>query len=93
MSKREVTIELFQCDHVDETGEKCELEGERQAIKQCALCQTDLCSRHYDYLAVTRYGGTFLSYFFCKEHADEFTDTLIKTFGDSRPITTGGMAK
>lgn len=93
MSKREVTIELFRCDHVDDSGNRCELEGERQSIKQCALCKTDLCSRHYEYLSVTKHGGTILSYFFCKKHADEFIDTLINSFGDSRPITTGGMAK
>ncbi|MGH7885837.1 MAG: hypothetical protein ACRENO_09100 [Thermodesulfobacteriota bacterium] len=93
MSKREVKINLYQCDHADESGTRCDLEGERQAIKQCALCKTDLCSRHYEYLSVTRHGGVYLSYFFCPKHSDEFMDTLIKTFGDTRPIITGGMAK
>lgn len=93
MSKKKITLEVFQCDHVDDENGRCDMEGERQAIKQCAMCNNDLCSRHYQMLCVTRGGSTILSYFFCASHADEFLDTLIKTFGDSRPVAYAGMAK
>ena len=93
MSKKTVTLEIFQCDHMDDSSNQCNIEGERQAIKQCALCQKDLCSRHYEMLTVNRHGGTILSYFFCSEHADEFIETLVKTFGDTKPIPYAGMAK
>lgn len=94
MAKKTVSIEVFECDHVDENGARCANEGPRQAIKECALCRKDLCSRHYETLSVTRMGGTTaLTYFFCSEHADEFLNTLVKTFGDTRPIPYAGMAK
>lgn len=93
MSRKQVTIDIYQCDFVDERGSPCTIEGERQAIKQCAMCKKDLCSRHYQVLSVTKSGGTLLTYFFCPEHAEEFVQTLIKTFGDSRPVPYAGMAK
>jgi hypothetical protein len=94
MSKKTVTIEVFECDHVDGNGVRCANEGPRQAIKECALCRRDLCSRHYEMLSVTRMGGmNALTYFFCSEHADEFLSTLIKTFGDTGPVAYAGMAK
>ncbi len=93
MSKKQITVDIFQCDYEDEENGRCTIEGERQAIKQCAMCKMDLCSRHYQMLSVTKSGGTILSYFFCPEHSEEFVDTLIKTFGDSRPVPYAGMAK
>lgn len=95
MSKKQVTIDIYECDQLDEDGVRCTIEGERQAIKQCALCKKDLCNRHYEALSVTRTGGggTLLTYFFCSEHSEEFLVTLIKTFGDTRPIPYAGMAK
>lgn len=94
MAKKRVTIELLVCDHVDGNGVSCVMEGERQAIKECALCKKDLCSKHYEVLSVTRMGGlTVLTYFFCYEHAQEFLNTLKKTFGDTGPVAYGGMAK
>lgn len=93
MSKREVTIEIYKCDHKNDSGESCTVEGERQSIKVCAMCNKDLCSRHYQVLTVTRGGSNVLSYFFCPDHADEFVETLVKTFGDTRPVPYAGMAK
>lgn len=93
MSKKQITIDIFQCDHKDGNGERCNIEGERQAIKGCVMCIKDLCSRHYHVLSVTRSGSIVLTYFFCSEHSDEFIETLVKTFGDTRPIPYAGMAK
>lgn len=93
LSKKQITVDIYQCDHIDEESSRCDIEGERQSIKQCAMCKMDLCSRHYQMLSVTRSGSTLLSYFFCPKHAEEFIDTLVKTFGDSRPISYAGMAK
>lgn len=94
MSKRTVEIDLFQCDNIDDkNGERCTSEGERQQIRQCALCNMDLCSRHYQTLSVSSNNVRYLTYFFCKDHSKEFIETLIKTFGDVSPIESGGMAK
>ena len=93
MSKKEVTVEIFQCDDNESDGTRCTIEGERMAIKGCAMCSKDLCSRHYHVLNVTKSGSIALTYFFCSEHADEFIDTLKKTFGDTGPIAYAGMAK
>ena len=94
MSKKTITIEMYQCDHVLEDGTRCENEGERQGIKSCALCQKDLCGRHYEQITVSSRGGRdTLTYHFCDDHTQEFMDTLINTFGDTRPVSYGGMAK
>jgi hypothetical protein len=94
MSKKTITVEMYQCDHTDEKGNRCINEGERQAVKECAMCKKDLCSRHYEMLTVSRMGGgTALSYFFCSDHAKEFIKTLAKTFGDTSPVPYAGMAK
>ena len=94
MSKRTVEIDLFQCDHMDsKTGERCSSEGERQQIRQCTLCNMDLCSRHYQSVSVSSNNVRYLTYFFCADHSTEFIDTIIRTFGDTSPIESGGMAK
>ncbi len=94
MAKRTVTIEVFQCDYVDEKGVPCTNDGSRQAIKECAVCKKDLCSRHYEMFSLSNTSGrTSLTYFFCQEHAEEFINTLIKTLGDTRPVPYAGMAK
>jgi len=94
MSKKTITVDIFQCDDVEGNGSRCTNQGERQAIKECSMCKKDLCSRHYQMLSINKMGGvTALSYFFCAEHAEEFINTLIKTFGDTGPIPYAGMAK
>ena len=94
MSKKAITVEMYQCDHVFEDGTRCDNEGERQGIKSCALCQKDLCGRHYEQITVSSRGGRdTLTYHFCEDHTEEFMDTLINTFGDTRPVSYGGMAK
>ena len=93
MSKKTIEVEIYQCDNTDESGEKCDLEGERNSIKECAKCGMDLCSRHYQFLTVTRHGANILSYHFCHDHANEFVDALIERYGDSRSVPYAGTAK
>ena len=93
MSMRTVKVEMFQCDYVDKNGERCDTEGERLQIRECALCHMDLCSRHYQTLSVSNNNVRYLTYFFCENHSDEFVNTLMQTFGDVSPVETGGMAK
>ncbi|HZX14568.1 MAG TPA: hypothetical protein VFF49_09250 [Thermodesulfobacteriota bacterium] len=98
MSMKIVTVEVFQCDHVDEKGVQCTSDGSRQAIKECSVCKKDLCSRHFETFSLSRLSspnsaGTSLTYFFCWGHAEEFVNTLVKTLGDTRPVPYGGMAK
>ncbi len=94
MAKKRITIDVYQCDNLDQNGDRCTSEGERHAIKQCAMCKKDLCSRHYEMLTVARMGGiTALTYSFCHDHSEEFIKTLSDTFGDTSPVPYGGMAK
>jgi len=91
MSKREIEIEVLQCDHVDEDGERCDNEGDNQAIKVCGLCQKDLCITHYELTTVTIRGTRdHFTYYFCPHHNDEFMDTLVEKFGDTRPVPQTG---
>ncbi|MCH8029247.1 MAG: hypothetical protein IH874_04875 [Candidatus Dadabacteria bacterium] len=94
MAKKTITVEIYRCDYVDPEGNACTAEGERQAIRQCAMCKTDLCSRHYQMWQVSSQAGrTSLTYHFCEKHAEEFIETLVKTLGDTRPVFYAGMAK
>lgn len=94
MSSKTIQVEIFQYDHVNDDGERCASEGERVSIKKCALCNKDLCSRHYEQISVSSRGGReSLIYHFCDEHTQEFMDTLVNTFGDTRPVSYAGMAK
>jgi len=94
MSKKTITVEMYQCDYEHEDGTRCDSEGERQGIKPCALCKKDLCSRHYEQVSVSSRGGReTLIYHFCEDHTQEFMDTLINAFGDTRPVAYAGMAK
>lgn len=94
MSKKTITVDVFQCDYVDENGERCSTQGERQQIRECVMCKKDLCNRHYELWNVgSQPGRVSLTYIFCHEHAEEFIDTMVKTLGDTRPVAYYGMAK
>jgi hypothetical protein len=97
MAKKIVEVEVVVCDHVDDKG-ACSSEGTRQAIKECAVCKKDLCSRHYQSFSISSLSspvgaGVSLTYFLCWQHAEEFVKTVIQTLGDARPVPYGGMAK
>jgi len=93
LSVKTIEVEIYQCDHLSPSGERCELSGERNSIKQCIKCGMDICSRHYQLITVNRSGSILLSYYFCFDHAEEFVAGHIKEFGDSRPTAAGGMGK
>ena len=91
MSKREIRIELYQCDHTDENGERCAAQGDREAIKECGVCGNDICITHYDLSTITVLGTReHFTYYFCEEHTDEFRQTLIDKFGDTSPVAQTG---
>lgn len=91
MSTRLTTRELFQCDHTDENGVRCESEGNRDAIKSCGICRNDLCITHYELTTVTMQGTRdHFTYYFCINHTDEFMENLVNKFGDTRPVPQTG---
>lgn len=91
MSKKTIRIELFQCDHVDENGERCGRDGDREAIKSCGICGKDLCITHYELSTVTVQGTRdYFTYYFCPHHTDEFLETLALKFGNTRPVPQTG---
>ncbi|MGQ0793581.1 MAG: hypothetical protein ACT4NX_05765 [Deltaproteobacteria bacterium] len=97
MGKKTITVDIFQCDFIDDKG-SCSNEGERPAIKQCAICKKDLCNRHYETFNIQKLSGPTgasgtLIYFFCWDHSQEFINMLVQTLGDTRPIAYAGMAK
>ena len=93
MAKTTITVEIYECDHIDDSGNKCDLKGERNSIKECAICKIDLCSRHYQFLTVNRHGGNMLSYYFCNEHSNDFIESLVEKYGDTRPQASPNMGK
>ncbi len=83
--------ELFQCDHNDEDGERCTREGSRDVIQTCGLCGKDLCAGHYEITTVTLQGTRdHFTYYFCTNHTDEFIESLVEKFGDTRPLPQTG---
>src|SRR3989337_2348854 len=79
MSIKIVTVEVLQCDHVDEKGVQCTSDGSRQAIKECSVCKKDLCSKR-------RFWGQFLTlYRFWKKGTHAFSFSLFY-FGCIIPI-------
>ena len=91
MSKREIEVETYVCDHVEEDGEKCETSGDREAIKECSLCGSDNCITHYEVTTVTiQSTREQFTYFLCAEHTDEFRNILIDKFGDTSPVAQEG---
>jgi hypothetical protein len=91
MSTKLIKRELFQCDYVGENGERCDKEGNRDAIKTCCICGKDLCITHYELTTVTVQGTRdHFTYYFCVHHTDEFLDTLARKYGDTRPVPQTG---
>lgn len=91
MSTREIEREVYHCDHVDESGNHCSREGDREAIKICGVCHKDLCITHYELTTVTIQGTRdHFTYYFCPHHNDEFMEILVSKFGNTRPIPQQG---
>ncbi|MEQ9619739.1 MAG: hypothetical protein RIG61_11270 [Deltaproteobacteria bacterium] len=103
MSKKEIQLEVFQCDHEAEDGERCANEGDRDSVKSCHVCHKDLCKAHYHITTVVflRAGGQFTTgllqgtrlrflYYFCSHHSDEFMNTVIEKFGEGEYVPNIG---
>ena len=91
MSKRDVQVELIQCDHVDDQGGRCTSDGNDVTIKTCGICGKDLCITHYELTTVTVQGTRdHFTYYFCQNHTDEFMQSLVDKFGDTRPVPQTG---
>ena len=91
MSKREIKVDIYVCDHVDKDGVQCQSRGDREAIKECGVCGNDICITHYELSTVTIKGTReHFAYYFCEEHTDEFRQILIDKFGDTSPVPQTG---
>jgi len=91
MSKREIQLDIYECDHVDDNGERCGAQGDREAIKECGVCGNDICITHYELSTVTvRSTREHFTYYFCKEHTDQFRQVLMDKFGDTSPVPQTG---
>jgi hypothetical protein len=93
LSKTTIEIEVIQCDHVDETGQRCTKEGPRESIGSCRVCGIDVCDNHSDLTSVTSRvldmlvaGQTRDVYCFCIEHMDDLVKLVIEKFGDRYEI-------
>lgn len=103
MSKREIELEVFQCDQKNENGERCTNEGDRDALKICHVCHQDLCSEHCEITTVVllKVGDQFSTgllqgsrlrfiYYFCERHLEEFRSTVIQRYGEGETIPNIG---
>lgn len=91
MSRKTISREVYQCDYVDEEGERCGREGDKEAIKTCGICRKDLCITHCELTTVTVQGTRdHFTYYFCMDHTDEFIKSLVEKFGNTRPVPQTG---
>lgn len=103
MSKKEIKLELYQCDHTGADGQRCENQGSREDMKSCHVCRKDLCKEHCEITTVVFIGdGDAISnnllrgnrvrflYYFCEEHYREFRSTVIERYGEGEVIPNIG---
>lgn len=103
MSKKEIELEVFQCDQEAEDGKRCTNEGDRESVKSCHVCHNDLCRTHCHITTVVflRAGGQFTRgllqgrrlrflYYFCSHHSDEFMNTVTEKFGEGEYVPNIG---
>ena len=103
MSKKEIQLEVFQCDHEAEDGKRCESEGNRDDVKSCHVCHKDLCKTHCHITTVVflRAGGQITGnllqgtrlrflYYFCSHHSDEFLNSVVEKFGEAESVPNIG---
>ncbi|MEM7007920.1 MAG: hypothetical protein AAF462_02180 [Thermodesulfobacteriota bacterium] len=95
MSRKEIKITVIQCDHTHEDGTRCEVQGQREAIRICCVCGKDFCETHSDLNTVTstvvsngklQAGRHRYLYSFCKEHTDQFVEMIIEKFGNNYEV-------
>jgi len=95
MSKRNVELEIVQCDYKDENGQRCTREGSRESVAKCGICGIDVCDRHYDLTTITSRvlnnsmlvaGQHRYVYSFCIEHMDDLTKMIVEKYGNDYEV-------
>jgi len=95
LSKKTVELEIVQCDYVNENGELCSNEGDRDKMSTCSICGIDVCGAHSDVSYVTsrvlsdsmlRAGQHRYSYCFCVKHMDDLIGFVVEKLGDQYEI-------
>jgi len=103
MSKREIELDVYQCDYEDAQGERCTLEGNREEMRECHVCRQDLCKEHCEITTVVFIGdGDNISnnllrgsrlrflYYFCDHHYREFRKIVVERYGEGEVIPNIG---
>ena len=95
MSKQTIELEVIQCDYVDENGDRCANEGNRESVQICCVCGIDVCESHCDLSIVTSRvldnkmfvpGQHRHVYPLCAEHVDNLMNLIVEKFGDKYEI-------
>jgi hypothetical protein len=95
MSKKTIEMEVVQCDYINEQGERCSREADKDRMRTCNVCGIDVCESHSGMSYVTSRvisdsmltaGQTRNSYCFCVEHLDDLINLVIEKFGDKYEI-------
>ncbi len=95
MGKKTIEIEVVQCDYVNENGERCSLEGDKDKMRSCNVCGIDVCDKHSGMTYVTsrvisdsmlRAGQHRYGYCFCVEHIDDLMSFVVEQLGDKYEI-------
>ena len=95
MSKKTIEIEVVQCDYVDESGERCSHEADKEKMRACDVCGIDVCETHSGMSYVTsrvisdsmlRAGQNRYAYCFCVEHLDDLISFVVEKLGDHYEI-------
>jgi len=103
MSKKEIELEVYVCDHENAGGERCTIEGSRDDMKICHVCRRDLCKEHCEITTVVFIGdgdrtsnnllrGSRLRflYYFCDRHYREFRNIVVERYGEGEVIPNIG---
>lgn len=95
MGKKTIEIEVVQCDYVNENGERCKYEADREKMRACNVCGIDVCESHSGMSYVTsrvisdsmlRAGQSRNAYCFCIEHIDNLLNFVVEKFGNEYEI-------
>ena len=95
MGKKTIEIEVVQCDYVNEQGERCLHEADRERMRTCNICGIDVCDNHSGMTYVTsrvlstdmlRAGQHRYAYCFCVEHMDDLMNFVVDKLGDKYEI-------
>ncbi len=95
MSKKTVELQIVQCDYVNENGERCTYEGNKEQMGICSVCGVDVCGTHSDVSYVTsrvlsdsmlRAGQQRYAFYFCVVHQDDLINFVLEILGDKYEI-------